>query len=108
MQTLPELTSLKELIEASYKKPTPDEFWAVEMLRCFNEAELLKKYATSNKNLLEYVSQKGWTPLHVAAIVGNRAGVKFLLGKMVSTTVKDDFGQTAINYIHCLHPELLV
>lgn len=50
---------------------------------------------------------QGWTPLHVAAIAGNRAGVCFLMKRGVQTDLVDEEGQTARDWAQMLHPELL-
>lgn len=97
-----QMNNFKNLVETAYKNPRPEEQWHQRMLAgkdflpCFVE-----------KTPLDSQGQYGFTPLHIAAIMGNREGVQFLLDKKVNAAVKDSFGHIALDYAKELHPELL-
>ncbi len=59
------------------------------------------------ENSFERKETSGLTPLHVAVLTGNREAVRFLLGKKVSLSSKDDFNCTPIDYAIKYHPEVL-
>jgi hypothetical protein len=53
-------------------------------------------------------STNGWTPLHVAVLADNRAGMVFLLSKGILTNQQDNSKKTAADYCRELNrPELL-
>lgn len=63
---------------------------------------------TNQANSFEKKLDKGWTPLHVAAIAGNKEGMIFLRTMGVSTTIQDEYGKCPQDYCLALQrPDLL-
>lgn len=59
------------------------------------------------QNSFERKDAYGLTPMHVAVLTGNREGVRFLLSKGASHSIKDDFNCTPLDYAKNFHKEIL-
>src|SRR5277367_4362416 len=106
------------LVQTSFLHATPDCYWhylVAHKTKAKNYknmqliAELGKKIstATGKPNSFGTRSVHGWTPLHVAALKGNKEGIAFLLSRGVPTNEKADDGCTALEYCQTYHPDLL-
>ncbi len=82
-------------------------YWHQQMQTVFDEASSVFQF----RPLIEELEVSSWieqTPLHIATIYGNAAGIQFLLSYRVSTTKRDIFGQLPVDYLSYLHPHLLL
>ncbi len=104
-------------LEKSFLKANADCYWHYVMKNCHNSTtyasdkikdKIKAIESTGRKDCFQSKSVKGWTPLHVAAISGNKEGMKFLLSiPGILITEEDDEGKMAADYCRQLHPDLL-
>lgn len=66
---------------------------------------IIKKIGNNSFQLQD--DQYKMTPLHVAAITGNKIGIHFLFSQYVDAEIKDCFGKKASDYVRIYHPELI-
>lgn len=99
----------------SFPKATSEVYFHYIMKNCRREEtfksnriiEMLVKCTLEGKAPpLERKSVHDWTPLHVAAISGNAAGISFLLAQGVLAHTQDSWGKTPMDYCQELHPDL--
>lgn len=117
MTLIHRLNGSSYILEDSFNKPTNAQYWHY-LMKHKKEASTYKA-----KNIQQRVQEiasrlgsntfsspqgnLGLTPMHVAAIEGNVAGIAFLLGKNASLQEKDKNGKTALEYLQDYHPKLI-
>lgn len=105
---------VQELVRKSFQKGTPKVYWhhlALNYKGAYDSNTItarVKEIASQlGENSFQSQADYGWTPLHVAAIVGNVSAIQFLVGQNVRFDQKDQFGKIPIEYVQQFHPDLL-
>jgi len=107
-----------DLLKTSFPKPTADCYWHFLMKNrvkedFYQDPKALEARVTetisskANPCTLTSVDKRGWTPMHVAALAGNEAGLRFLLSRNVSTECRSEDGCTPRDYCVQYHPNLV-
>ncbi len=110
-------SSLSEL-RACFQKPHPKHYWHhIMQKQCALNAsdekiqDLTRQIFTRTgiENPFRSKQDNLWTPMHVAALTGFSAGIRFLMahGACDDQYEKDAFGYTPIDYCRMSHPEVL-
>lgn len=104
------------LLSSSFPRTTTQSYFHYVMKNVLKESSFSSKQLTDmiarctladKVSPLERKSDYDWTPLHVAAICGNKAGISYLLARGVFCDAVDKWGKTPMNYCQELHPELV-
>jgi len=95
-------------LTTSFLKANADCYWHYVVKNCheastYSREKVDKQIAhlqakSGQPNSFEEKKEKGWTPLHVALLAGNKEGLIFLRTMGVSLNVRDDAGKTAEDY----------
>lgn len=108
---------IPNLVDQAFKSKSASSFWHYTIKNCRKEKDFADEALIESRiktiaaklgsNSFQRQDEFGMTPLHVAAVTGNAAGLGFLLKSNVEDSVKDNFGNKAIDYVRQFHPELL-